>query len=278
MVAFGGLPWQDSRPVGRQPFRDYLYGLTGRAGPRIAVLTTASGDDPAGAALTCGWFEGGGAEVGHLALFPMPSVADPEDFLLSRDLIFVGGGSVANMLAVWRVHQLDRIMRAAWQAGVVLAGVSAGAICWFEGGTTDSFGPDLRPFTDGLGLLAGSYCPHYDSEPGRRPLFTSLVAAGVLPAGIACDDGAGAHFVDDDLDAVVSGAARRGRLPGADRTAPAGSRETALAARPLPGAGSVAAPPSLADARPLAGVSREDDGRPAVGMTTVRQVRSSLDA
>ena len=236
VVAFGGLPWRNSQPVGRQPFRDYLCGLTGRDGPRIAVLTTASGDEPAGAALTCGWFEGGGAEVGHLALFPMPSVADPEDFLLSRDLIFVGGGSVANMLAVWRVHQLDRIMRAAWQAGVVLAGVSAGAICWFEGGTTDSFGPDLRPFTGGLGLLAGSYCPHYDSEPARRPLFTSLIAGRVLPAGIACDDGAGAHFADDELDAVVAG------LPGAAGylVAPDGAggfTHTTLPASPLPGTG-----------------------------------------
>ena len=236
MVAFGGPPWRNSLPVGRRPFRDYLCGLTGRAGPRIAVLTTASGDDPAGAALACSWFEGGGAEVGHLALFSMPSVADPEDFLLSRDLIFVGGGSVANMLAVWRVHQLDRILRAAWQAGVVLAGVSAGAICWFEGGTTDSFGPDLRPFTDGLGLLAGSYCPHYDSEPGRRPLFTSLIAAGRLPAGIACDDGAGAHYVDDDLHAVVGG------LPGAagylvQPDGGGGFTETRLAASLLPGTG-----------------------------------------
>lgn len=223
--------------MGRQPFLDYLCELTGRAGPRIAVLTTATGDDPAIAALACGWFEGSGGEVSHLALFPMPSVADPGDFLLSQDLIFVGGGSVANMLAVWRVHSLDRIMRAAWQAGVVLAGVSAGAICWFEGGTTDSFGPDLRPFTGGLGLLAGSYCPHYDSEPGRRPLFTSLVAAGQLPAGIACDDGAGAHFVDDDLDAVVTG------LPGAAGylvrpDGAGGFTHTTLATRPLPGAGS----------------------------------------
>ena len=236
VVAFGGLPWRNSLPVGRQAFRDYLCGLTGRPGPRIAVLTTASGDEPAGAALACRWLEGGGAEVGHLALFPMPSVADSEDFLLSRDLIFVGGGSVANMVAVWRVHQLDRILRAAWQAGVVLAGVSAGAIGWFEGGTTDSFGPDLRPFIDGLGFLAGSYCPHYDSEPGRRPLFTSLVAAGRLPAGIACDDGAGAHFIDDDLHAVVSG------LPGASGylVGPDGAGEftqTTLATRPLPGTG-----------------------------------------
>jgi peptidase E len=124
--------------------------------------------------------------------------------LLSQDVIFVGGGSVANMVAVWRVHGLDVVMRNAWQAGIVLAGVSAGAICWFSGGTTDSFGPQLRPFTDGLALLDGSYCPHYDSEPGRRPLYQSLIAAGTLPAGIACDDGAAAHFVDDSLHEVVA--------------------------------------------------------------------------
>jgi len=235
VVAFGGLPWPGT-PEERQPFRDYLCGLTGRPSPRIGVLTTATGDEPAAAARTRAWLEGAGGEVDHLALFPMPSVADPEDFLLSRDLIFVGGGSVANMLAVWRVHQLDRVMRAAWQAGVVLAGVSAGAICWFEGGTTDSFGSDLRPFTDGLGLLAGSYCPHYDSEPGRRPLFTSLVAAGRLPAGIACDDGAGAHFIDDDLHAVVSGLpGAAGYLVGPDGAG--GFTHTTLAGRPLLGSG-----------------------------------------
>ena len=234
VVAFGGLPAPDS--PARQAVRDYLCGLTGRAAPRIGMLLTAVGDDPAAVTRACAWFEGTQAEAAPLALFPMPSVADPEDFLLSRDLIFVGGGSVANMLAVWRVHQLDRILRAAWQAGVVLAGVSAGAICWFEGGTTDSFGPDLRPFNGGLGFLAGSYCPHYDSEPGRRPLFTSLVATGRLPAGIACDDGAGAHFIDDGLQAVVGG------LPGPAGylVAPDGGggfTETEVAACPLPGAG-----------------------------------------
>jgi peptidase E len=236
IVALGGLPPLDS-PGARQPYLDYLYGLTGRAAPRIGVVATAVGDDPAIVTRACAWFEGAGAEVGHLALFPMPSVADPGDFLLSRDLIFVLGGSVANMLAVWRVHGLDRIMRAAWQAGVVLAGVSAGAICWFEGGTTDSFGPDLLPFTDGLGFLTGSYCPHYDSEPGRRPLFTSLIAAGTLPAGIACDDGAGAHFADDELDGVVTGlAGAAGYLVEPDGTG--GFTHTTLAARPLPGTGS----------------------------------------
>jgi peptidase E len=123
---------------------------------------------------------------------------------MSQDVIFVGGGSVANMLAVWRVHGLDSIMRKAWQAGVVLAGSSAGGICWFEGGTTDSFGKDLRPFTDGLAMLAGSFCPHYNSEGLRRPLYRRLVANGTLPGGLACDDGSAAHYVDDGIAELVT--------------------------------------------------------------------------
>jgi peptidase E len=178
--------------------------LSGAAAPRICVLNTAAGDDP-GAYLRSYEFVGSaGARLTHLQLFPMPNAADPEDLLLSQDVIFVGGGSVANMLAVWRVHGLDRVMTRAWHAGIVLAGVSAGAICWFTSGTTDSFGTDLRPFTDGLGLLAPSYCPHYDSEPARRPLYQFLIASGSLPAGIACDDGAAAHFVDDALAEIVT--------------------------------------------------------------------------
>jgi peptidase E len=236
IVAFGGLPGRDAPASAYQPFWAYLSGLTGRPRPRICLLATAGGDDPEALARMHGRLDGAPADVSHLALFPMPNVADPADLLLSQDLIFVGGGSVANMLAVWRVHGLDAIMRSAWQAGVVLAGVSAGAICWFEGGTTDSFGPDLRPFTDGLGLLGGSYCPHYDSEPGRRPLFTSLVAAGTLPPGIACDDGAGAHFIGGDLDSVVTGWAGAAGY----RVAPDGSggaTQLALPSRPLPRSG-----------------------------------------
>lgn len=144
------------------------------------------------------------ARVTHLQLFPMPNISDVADFLLNQDIVFVGGGSVANMVAVWRVHGLDDLLRQAWHAGIILTGVSAGAICWFAAGTTDSFGPALKPFTDGLALLPGSYCPHYDSEVRRRPLFQSLVAAGTLPPGIACDDGAAAHFIDDSFAEVVA--------------------------------------------------------------------------
>src|SRR5262245_46261812 len=165
----------------------------------------------------------------------MPNAADPEDLLLSQDMVFVGGGSVANMLAVWRVHGVDLIMRRAWEAGVVLSGISAGALCWFTSGTTDSFGVDLRPFTGGLGLLAPSYCPHYDSESRRRPLYQSLVADGSLPPGIACEDGAAAHFMDDELAAIVADApGPRGYSVG--RSAAGTATEVALETKVLEGA------------------------------------------
>ena len=182
----------------------HVASLAGRPAPRVCVINTAGADDPAGYLRMYELFTPIAGRVSHLALFPMPTVSDPADLLLSQDVIFVGGGSVANMLAVWRVHGLDRALRDAWQAGIVLSGVSAGAICWFAGGTTDSFGPQLRPFTGGLGLLPQSYCPHYDAEPRRRPLYQALVADGTLAAGLACDDGAAAHFADDDFAEIVA--------------------------------------------------------------------------
>jgi peptidase E len=233
VVAFGGLPGQDDPASEWLPFRDYLTGLTGRRRPRVCVLATATGDNPAVVegmqerfADTC--------ETSYLALFSQPNVTDPEDLLLSQDLIFVGGGSVANMLAVWRVHELDRIMPEAWRRGVVLSGVSAGAICWFESGTTDSFGSVLRPFSAGLAMLAGSYCPHYDAEPGRRPLYTSLVAQRALPPGYACDNNAGAHFTDLTLAGLVTGAptARGYRV---EPSGAGGFTEVPLESRLLPG-------------------------------------------
>lgn len=209
---------------------DYALRLAGKREPRLCIINTATGDDPQWLLRIYSRLAATDARVSHLALFPMPSVTDPEDFLLSQDVIFVGGGSVANMLAVWRVHGLDEVMRKAWQAGIVLSGSSAGGICWFEAGTTDSFGKDLRPFTDGLGLLGGSYCPHYNSEPGRRPLYQGLVGSAALPGGLACDDGAAVHFVDDELAELVADrpAARCYRV---ERTGSAGIDETAMDAR-----------------------------------------------
>ena len=114
-----------------------------------------------------------------LSLF-VREVADLEAFIAQQDVIYVGGGSTVNLLAVWRAHGLDAILRRAWERGTVLCGISAGMNCWFESSVTDSFGPGLAPLHDGLGLLAGSACPHYDGEPERRPAYRSLIAAGEL--------------------------------------------------------------------------------------------------
>jgi peptidase E len=134
----------------------------------------------------------------------MPTVTDVRAHLLAQDVVWVGGGSVANLLAVWRVHGLGEIFREAWRAGVVLAGVSAGSLCWHVGGTTDSFGPELRPVTNGLGLLPFSNGVHYDSEAQRRPLYHRLVADGTLPAGHATDDGVGLVYRGTDLVEAVA--------------------------------------------------------------------------
>jgi peptidase E len=185
-------------------------------------LGTATGDDQARVAGFYGAFAGRDVTASHLSLFPMPTVADIGAHLLAQDVVWVGGGSVANLLAVWRAHGLDVAFRAAWQAGVVLAGVSAGSICWHAGGTTDSFGPDLRPVTDGLGFLPFSNGVHHDSEAQRRPTYHRLVADGTLPAGFATDDGAGLVYRGTELVEAVAdrpGAAAYRVEPGDDGTA-----------------------------------------------------------
>jgi peptidase E len=209
----GGLRAEESgrTSAGVPLLVDYAIKLSGAQIPKICLINTATGDDPNSYLRSYQVLSAVPSRISQLQLFPMPNVASPADLLVSQDVIFVGGGSVANQVAVWRVHGLDSILRQAWEAGVVLSGVSAGAICWFAGGTTDSFGPALRPFTDGLGLLRGSFCPHYDSEARRRPIYQELVGAGTVPPGIACDDGAAAHFVDEDFAEIVTdGAEARG--------------------------------------------------------------------
>jgi peptidase E len=124
--------------------------------------------------------------------------------LLHQDAIYVGGGNTENMMAVWRVHGVDRALRRAWESGVVLAGLSAGSLCWFETGTTDSFGAGLAVLSGGLGFLPGSHAPHYDDEPTRRDHYQRLVAEGALPAGYSADDGAGLVFHGAELAEVVT--------------------------------------------------------------------------
>lgn len=160
------------------------------------------GDHPGAVVLFYECFPASLCEPSHLELFGVPR-AGIREHLLAQDAIFVSGGNTANMLAVWRVHGVDAALREAWEAGIVLAGPSAGGLCWFEGGVTDSFGPELAALEGALGFLAGSFCPHYDGEPERRPTYRRLIAAG-FPAGIAADDGVGVHFVGTELGDVVT--------------------------------------------------------------------------
>jgi peptidase E len=190
-------------PIGGGKFCDglaeFLSGLTGKEWPRVLYIGTASAEDPEQALRTYDRF-GSFGDVTRLEFFPWP----PEELrstVLDQDLIFVGGGNTANMLAIWRLHGVDELLREALEAGVVLSGSSAGGICWFEHGVTDSFGPQLAPM-ECLGFLPGSFCPHWDDEENRRPVFHDLLKGG-FPAGYAADAGVGLRFVDGELQGAV---------------------------------------------------------------------------
>ncbi|MEP6797839.1 MAG: peptidase E [Lapillicoccus sp.] len=185
------------------PYAVELSGVHGRT-PRVCALGTASGDPFEMAFHLSEAARLAGLDLSHLRLFTMPNVDDIEAHLLEQDVIWVNGGSVANLLAVWRVHGLDAIFRRVWEAGVVLAGVSAGSICWYRGGTTDSFGPELRAVTNGLALLPFDNGVHYDSEARRRPLVHRLVAEGVLGETHCTDDGVGLVYRGTELVEAVS--------------------------------------------------------------------------
>lgn len=210
-----------------------LSGVTGRA-PRLCHVGTAGGDQRYFQAWLSDAGQAAGVSVSHLSLFSMPNTDDMTGLLLEQDVVWVGGGSVANLLALWRLHGVDHSVRQAWEAGVVLGGVSAGSICWHAGGTTDSFGPDLRPVTNGLGFLPFSNGVHYDSEAERRPLYQSLIADGTLPAGYATDDGTGLVYHGTDMTEAVTEV--RGK--GAYWVAASGgqAREERIEPRVLPGA------------------------------------------
>jgi peptidase E len=179
----------------------HVVGLAGAPEPKVAVVPTAVGDDAA-TVLRLYDLLPAGAATSHVSFFPWPPPALRE-LVLAQDMVFVCGGNTANMLAIWRAHGFDRILREAWESGVLLTGWSAGMICWFEAGVTDSFGPQLAGMHDGLGFVPGSACPHYDGEELRRPVYTRLVADG-FPPGIAADDGVGVHFRGTELGEVVT--------------------------------------------------------------------------
>jgi dipeptidase E len=183
---------------------DYILSLARKERPRICFLATAMGDSEDYIVRFYQRFAGSCVAT-HLPLFRR-KVADLAAFVAEQDVLYVSGGNTANMLAVWAQHGFDRVLSNASMEGKVLAGVSAGSLCWFEAGITDSFGPELAPLA-ALGFLRGSNCPHYDGEPRRRPAYHKAIAEGMAP-GIACDDGAAAHFVDGKLERVVASRAK----------------------------------------------------------------------
>ena len=197
---------------------------------RLCYLGTAGGDQRHRQAAVHEAFQATAYDVSVLSLLPMPSAPDMRAHLLAQDVVWVDGGSVAGLLALWRLHGLGEILTEAWEAGVVLAGVSAGSICWHVGGPTDSFGPTLRPVTNALGLLPYGNGVHYDSEAQRRPLLHRLVGAGTLPTSYATDDGAGLIYRGTTFsEAVADRAGAAAYL--VERTGPDQVRETVLSAR-----------------------------------------------
>jgi peptidase E len=177
---------------------------TGKDRPRVCLVYTATGDDDVYYARSYEAFNHAGCDVTELRLFTQPS-ADPEERLCGSDLVWVGGGSVANLLALWRLHGVDAAMREAWTRGVILAGVSAGSLCWHEGGTTDSYGPILRPVTNALGFLPYANGVHYDAEEQRRPLLHQLMKDRTLgPLGFSTDNRVGIWYEEVEPTMVVA--------------------------------------------------------------------------
>ena len=188
-------------PMGGFPDDTLLdYALKQARGTRILLVPTANREETGPVVF---WYDKlrERGTMRHLNFFPWPP-ATLRELALAQDVIFVPGGNTANAVSIWKVHGFDAILREAWEQGVLLTGCSAGMICWFEHGITDSFGPQLGPM-ECLGLLPGSACPHYDGEELRRPIYTQLVRDG-FPAGIAADDDVALHYVGTELQEVVT--------------------------------------------------------------------------
>ncbi|WP_321164241.1 peptidase E [Leifsonia sp. Root227] len=204
VVATGaGRAMMDRR---NDPTHDYILGLTGTERPRVLFLGTATGDDAAYIVSFYSTYDSDRCAPHHLPLFHR-AVEDLAGFVRGFDVIHVGGGNTANMLDVWRRQGLDMILRELWDdpaSNVVFTGGSAGGICWFEGGTTDSYGPPLRVLPEGLGFLHGSFCPHYDAEDQRKPLFHAALLSGELSTGYAVGNLQSLHFDSSGFVTAIS--------------------------------------------------------------------------
>lgn len=200
IVALGGGGFSRTHPDPKMCA--YILSLTGRKNPKVCIIPTASGDDPRSIENFYRSARRLGAKPSHLSLFQPPT--EPlTRFVLRHDAIWVGGGNTLNLLLLWKAWGLDAALRAAYERGVVLSGSSAGALCWFASGVTDSF-PGRYQELSCLGWLGGSFCPHYDSEPKRRPVYRRLVGAKILPSGYAAEDNVGLHFLGEQIQHIVA--------------------------------------------------------------------------
>jgi dipeptidase E len=194
----GGGFYRDSENLALER---YIVQQTGTAETRVTFVPTASAEPDSYLVSFYTAFLKLGCRPSHLSFFRR--TPDLRSYLLNQDLIFVGGGNTKSMIAVWREWGVPEILREAWESGVVLTGVSAGAICWFKQGVTDSWAGELRAF-DCLGFLPGSCCPHYDGEAERRPAYHRLLADGEIADGVAIEDWTGVHFIGTEINRVVS--------------------------------------------------------------------------
>ncbi len=196
IVAIGGL----SRERDNGPLIDYCLQLTGQSRPKIGFIATASGDAAAYVQRFEEISDGLTCVRSHLPLFAR--TPDVSEWIAAQDVILVGGGNTKSMLAVWREWDLPALLRDAWERGTVLCGWSAGAICWFEQGVTDSYADRLEAL-DCLGFLPDSCCPHYNGEADRRPEYHRLLKEGRIQPGIAIDDCVGVHYIDRSPTGIV---------------------------------------------------------------------------
>ncbi|MGG0656644.1 Type 1 glutamine amidotransferase-like domain-containing protein [Rummeliibacillus pycnus] len=194
----GGFSMEPENPLLDQ----YILSQSQKENPKICFLPTASGDAENYIKGFYDFFRTQDCDPSHLSLFNPPT-RDLETYLLEKNIIYVGGGNTKNLLALWKEWGLDKVLRKAWNNGIILAGISAGAICWFEDGLTDSFGERLEPIQC-LGFLKGSYCPHYNGEMNRRPSYQHLIGTNMIKTGVAVDDGVAIHYINQEIKEIVN--------------------------------------------------------------------------
>lgn len=197
-IGGGGFSKESENPLLDQ----YILSQSKKDSPKICFLATASGDAENYIKRFYEFFSMQNCSPSHLSLFN-PPMRDLETFLLEKDIIYVGGGSTKNLLALWREWGIDKILRKAWNQGIILTGISAGSVCWFEEGVTDSFGDGLEPIQC-LGFLKGSNCPHYDGEEERRLSYHNFIKTNKIKQGVAADDGVAIHYINEEIKEVVS--------------------------------------------------------------------------